>query len=208
MPERLTYEQRIAKIKSDDNKKRRIREKHKGEALLARDKSITAAKNGKKPTPHDMVRRLERQLAEEYGVERGSVVCDPLKFLLMLMAGRFPDDVYHDFKEDEKNMPASLHVPMDMRMEAAKISIPFVHAKTTEISGPGGGAIPITQAVVDMTDMMRDPVLRKSVEDMQIQLANRRQLALEASRLEPSTEDLAEPAKLGSLKVVEPEENT
>ena len=186
-PPELSFEQKIARLKE-----RQALEELELRAQLLKEVQAEAAK---KPVVHELLdtaelvlqRKKERQakyklvspsalisrlralLATRHNMPRESVLTDPLELLLTLTAGFVPDDAI--LRGVDENTP----IPMNQRIEAAKAALPYTRSPMPkEISGPNGGPIPLAQAVVDMTDMMRDPVMRTQIENLQIQLALRR----------------------------------
>lgn len=129
-----------------------------------------------------LIRRINREVIEKFKLPPGSGPADPLEFLLRIQAGLWPKDITDHWiaggEDDLKGKP----VPLDVRMEAAKIAArmarPFLSA--AEVTGPEGGPIELATAVVNVQDMMKIPAMKKQIEALSLELSGiRRQKMLE-----------------------------
>lgn len=126
--------------------------------------------------PEIIVRRVNREVIEKFGLPPGSNPADPFEFLIRLGAGLWPKDITDSWVAGSADDMANKPVPADMRLEAMKIASrmvrPFLSA--AEVSGPEGGPIELAAAVVNVQEMMKIPAMRNQIEKLSLEMSRAR----------------------------------
>lgn len=140
----------------------------------------------------EILRRVERKIAKRFNLPKGTVSANPLEYCLTIVAGFWPEDVTLQTVPGSENDPTNKPPDHETRLEAAKVAIRYIQPQLAamEVTGPGGGPIPIAGAVIDIVEMMKIPGLRAKVEDLQMEMA-RMKRAEEQPKALPSPDTLS-----------------
>lgn len=123
--------------------------------------------------PVALMRRVEREINRKHGLPAGTISANPLKVLFQLAAGEWPDSyVQASIAGKTEDVKGKL-VPLDVIQDSAKIAARFMYPQlsSSQVSGPDGGAIPVSTESVIMAALMIDPVKRRMLEDLQLAIS-------------------------------------
>jgi hypothetical protein len=130
-----------------------------------------------------LMRKVEREINERHGLPKGTISANPLKALLQLAAGEWPDGYVQACIAGRADDIKGKVVPINIAQDAAKVAARFIYPQLTagEMSGPGGGPIPVSTITAELAaEWMKIPAMRRQLEDIQLAISRDARKALDA----------------------------